>query len=101
MVIISKVKHPLKGYQGIVKNVLCRQETASGLQVAVQLSHLDPACPFKREILDYDDIVEASYMTSYLLFCLLQLSEFNSVGCKLFDFCNPKSKQFEPQYHIP
>ena len=69
MVIISKVKHPLKGYRGIVKNVLCKQETSSGLRVAVQLAHLDPAAPFKTEILDYDDIVEASYVTSHLLLC--------------------------------
>jgi len=70
MVIISKVKHPLKGYPGTVKNVLCRQETSSGLRVAIQLARLDSASPFKTVVLDYDDIVEASYVTSHLLFCL-------------------------------
>ena len=68
-VIVSKVKHPLKGYQGIIKNVLCKQETSSGLQVAIQLAHLDPAAPFKTEVLNYDDIVEASYVNLHLLLC--------------------------------
>ena len=70
MVIISKVSHPLKGYRGMVKNVLFEQETSSGLRVAVQLTHLDPSSPFKTEVFDYDDIVEASYGTSLLLLCL-------------------------------
>jgi hypothetical protein len=61
----------VEGISRHCQNVLCRQETSSGLQVAVQLAHLDPAFPIKTEVLDYDDIVEASYVTSHLLFCLL------------------------------
>ena len=51
--------NPLKGYQGIVKDVLCGQDTASGLKVVIQLVHFDPSAPFKTAALDYyDDVVE-------------------------------------------
>ena len=62
MVIISKFGHPLKGYQGIVKDVFFKQETSTELQVqvAVQFVHLDPASPFKTQVFNYHDIVEAS-----------------------------------------
>ena len=50
-VLVATVKHLLKGYQGVVKNVLCSQETMSGLQVEVQLSHMDPTALFKTMIM--------------------------------------------------
>jgi hypothetical protein len=68
-VLVAKVKHPLKGYRGLVKNVLCGQETTSGLQVKVQLSHLDPAAPFKTMVFAYDDLVEAVYMQPHINEC--------------------------------
>ena len=66
-VIVCKVKHPMKGYRAIVKDVLPLQDTLSGLRITAQFIHLNPAHPFRTEILDYDDVVEASYVTLFLL----------------------------------
>jgi len=66
-VIVCKVKHPLKGYHAIVKDVLPLQDTPSGLRITAQFTQLNPANPFKTEVLDYDDVVEASYVTLILL----------------------------------
>jgi hypothetical protein len=57
-VIITKLGNPLKGYAGVVKDVLRGQCTASGLKIVVQLEHLDPSSPFKTTVIDYDDVVE-------------------------------------------
>jgi hypothetical protein len=60
----------MKGYQGIVKTVLCKQPTKSGLRILVQLTHLDPSCPYKTVVLDYDDVIEAQYMDFGYLPCV-------------------------------
>ena len=52
----------MKGYQGIIKTVLCKQPTKSGLSVVVQLAHLDPSCPYQTVVLNYDDVIEAKYV---------------------------------------
>jgi hypothetical protein len=57
-VIITKLGSPLKGYAGIVKDVLLSQDTATGLKIVVQLTHLDPSSPFRTTVVDYDDVVE-------------------------------------------
>ena len=57
-VIITKLGDPNKGYLGVVKDVLRGQDTASGLKIDIQLAHLDPSAPFRRRIVDYDDVVE-------------------------------------------
>ena len=57
-VIITKLGSPMKGYVGVVKDVLRGQNTASGLKIDIQLAHLDPSSPFRRMIVDYDDVVE-------------------------------------------
>jgi len=57
-VIITKLGNPFKGYVGVVKDVLRGQETASGLKVAIQLTRLDPSSPFRKTVVDYDDVVE-------------------------------------------
>ena len=57
-VIIMKHGSPLKGYAAIVKDVLCGQDTASGLKIYLQLLHLDPSAPFKTVTVNYDDVVE-------------------------------------------
>jgi hypothetical protein len=57
-VIITKLRSPIKGYVGVVKDVLRAQDTASGLKIDIQLVHLDPSSPFRRTIVDYDDVVE-------------------------------------------
>jgi hypothetical protein len=57
-VIITKLGNPLKGYVGVVKDVLRGQDTASGLKIVIQLAHLNPSCPFWTTVVDYDDVVE-------------------------------------------
>jgi hypothetical protein len=62
-VVVCKVKHPLKGYRAIIKDVLPLQDTLSGLRITAQFTHINPAQPFKTEVLDYDDVVEVLYVT--------------------------------------
>jgi hypothetical protein len=57
-VINTKLGSPHKGHVGVVKDVLCGQDTASSLKIVVQLTHLDPSSPFRTVIFDYDDVVE-------------------------------------------
>ena len=66
-VIVCKVKHPMKGYHAIIKDVLPLQDTSSSLKITAQFIYLDPAHPFKTEVLDYDDVVKAKYVTPFLL----------------------------------
>jgi hypothetical protein len=58
-ILITKVKHPFKGREAVVKDVLCSPD--SGLRIVAQLSHWDPTIPFQTIILDYNDVVEAAY----------------------------------------
>jgi hypothetical protein len=79
-VIITKVGSPLKGYTGVVKDVLRGQDTASGLKIAIQLTRLDPTCPFMQIVVDYDHVAERRsvenlhlhYISQYLI-CLQAL----------------------------
>ena len=57
-VVITKLGDPLKGYMGIVTGVLRGQDTASGLRIEIQLLHYDPSTPYRKKIVDYDDVVE-------------------------------------------
>jgi hypothetical protein len=57
-VIITKLGNPLKGYVGVIKDVLCGQDTVSGLKIVIQLVHLNPSYPFKTTVVDYGDVVE-------------------------------------------
>jgi hypothetical protein len=57
-VVITKYGNPLKGYVGVVKDVLRGQDTASGLKIVIQLTRLDPSSPFRTTVVDYDDVVE-------------------------------------------
>ena len=61
-ILVAKVKHLFKSRQAVVKNVLCGQDTPSGLRIVAQLSYLDSTVPFKTIILDYDDVIEAVYV---------------------------------------
>jgi hypothetical protein len=70
-VIVCKVNHPMKGYRGVVKDVQVVKNTLSGLKIAIQFIHLNPAHPFKAETLDYDDVVEASYVTLSRSVCIV------------------------------
>jgi hypothetical protein len=70
-VIVCKVKHPMKGYHAIIKDVLPLQDTPSSLRITIQFIHMNPAHPFKTEILDYDDVVEALYVILLLLVAIV------------------------------
>jgi hypothetical protein len=70
-VIVCKVKHPMKGYHAIIKDLLPLQDTPSSLRIRTQFIHMNPAHPFKSEILDYDDVVEASYVILLLLVAIV------------------------------
>jgi hypothetical protein len=62
-VVVCKVKHPMKGYCTIVKDVLPLKDTLSGLRITAQFTHMNSANPFKTEVLDYDDVMKVSYVT--------------------------------------
>ena len=66
-VIVTKLGSPLKGYVGVVKDVLCGQETASGLRISIQLAHLDPSSPFRTIAVNYDDVVEQRSVNNLLI----------------------------------
>jgi len=57
-VIITKLGNPNKGHVGVVKDVLCGQETASGMRISIQLAHYDPSSPFRTILVNYEDVVE-------------------------------------------
>jgi hypothetical protein len=99
-VIVCKVKHPMKGYRAIVKDVLPLQNTLSGLRITVQFTHVNPAYPFKTEVLDYDDDIEVLYVTLFLSVGIV--TNFpSSSGLKLYDFAPPLSQLFKPLVSHP
>ena len=57
-IIVIAANHPLRTYQGVVKDILCNQSTSSGLRVVIQLISTSMVMPLT---LDYDDIMEARY----------------------------------------
>jgi hypothetical protein len=64
-VVITKPRSPLKGYVGVVKDVLRGQDTTSSLKIIIQLAHLDPSSPFRTTIVDYDDVVEQRSVNNF------------------------------------
>ena len=58
VVIITKIGDPFKEYTGVVKDILCGQDTASGLKIVLQLECAGFSTTFKKMIADYDDVVE-------------------------------------------
>ena len=66
-VIITKLRSPLKGYVGVVKDVICGQDTAISLKVTIQLAHLNPLAPFWTIVVEYDDIVEQGSVNNFQL----------------------------------
>jgi hypothetical protein len=62
---------------GVVTDVLRGHDTASGLRIEIQLLHFDPSAPYRKKIVDHDDVVEHRSVGSLLtksqyLICLLQ-----------------------------
>ena len=86
----------MKGYQGIVKSVLCKQPMESGLHVVAQLTHLDPSSPYKMVVLDYDDVVEAQYVDFGYLSCVLSeyMIVIDSDASSLTSGCHKASSSF-------
>jgi hypothetical protein len=99
-VIIAKIGNPLKGYIGVVKDVLCGQKTPSGLRIVLQLEHLNPSCPYQKTVVDYDDVVEQrsvkifTYKSHYLI-CLLQ-----GLDIHLWTMQSPEAFSFSLQMPI-
>jgi hypothetical protein len=71
--IVITGRHAQKGYKGIITDVICNQQTSSGLRLQVQLTIYDPTAPFRRITLDYDDVVEARYVVFGLVQCGITL----------------------------
>jgi hypothetical protein len=65
-VVVTKLGSPLKGYVGVVKDVLCGQDTASGMKILIQVAHYNPSTPYKKTIVDYDDVVEQRSVNVHL-----------------------------------
>jgi hypothetical protein len=97
-VIITKPRDPHKGYMGVVTNVLRGQDTASGLriQVEIQLLHYDPSSPYRKKIVDHDDVVEhRSVKDLYLQESILNMSS-SSTGSPLLVYAEPRNVLFQP-----
>jgi hypothetical protein len=95
-VIITKPGDPLKGYTGVVTDVLPRQDTASGLRIEIQLLHFDPSSPYRKKIVDHDDVVEhRSVKDLYLQESILNMS-FSSTGSPLLVYSEPRNVLFQP-----
>ena len=98
-ILVLKVRHPMKGYQAIVKSVLCKQLIESGLHVVAQLTHLDPSSPYKTVVLDWQlwwscrSPVCGFWVSIMYPFWIYDCYRFR---CKLFDFGMPQSKLFIP-----
>jgi hypothetical protein len=57
-VLVVKQGEQRKGEPAIVDNVLCNQDTPSGLRINVQFINHNPNNPIQKALFDYDDIVE-------------------------------------------
>jgi len=95
-VIITKGGNALKGYMGVVKDVLCGQNTASGLKILLQLTCLDPSSPYKTLLVDYDDVVEQKSVKDLHLQELILNMPSSRTGTLLSDFAEPLSVLFHP-----
>ena len=95
-VIITKSGSPLKGYVGVVKDVLCRQDTASGLKIGIQLMHHDPSSPFQTTVVNYDDIVkQKSVKGIHLEESILNISS-SRTHSPLLNYAKPRNDLFLP-----
>jgi hypothetical protein len=94
-VIITKLGSPLKGYTGVVKDVLRGQDTASGLKIVLQLERLDPSSPYKKIVVDYDDVVELGSVKDFHLQESINMHS-SRTGSSLWDYAEPRSVLFQP-----
>jgi len=60
--VIIAGRHALKTRPAIIKDILCNQQTVSGLKVVIEVTYLDSNAPFRRLTLDYDSVLEARYL---------------------------------------
>jgi hypothetical protein len=63
-VFINKQFHQRKGELAIVTDVLCNQDTPSGLKVQVTFTGFNPSISIPTDLLDYDDVIEYRYEVS-------------------------------------
>ena len=61
-ILITKQGEQRKGEPAVVDNVLCNQDTPSGLKINVQFMNYNPNMPFQKALFDYDDIIELKYV---------------------------------------
>jgi hypothetical protein len=95
-VIITKLGSPLKGYMGVVKDVLRGQDTASGLKIVLQLEHFDPSSPFKTIVVDYDGVVERRSVKDLHLQESILNKPSSRTGSSLLHYEEPRSALFQP-----
>ena len=95
-VIITKLGSPLKGYVGVVKDVLRGQDTASGLKIVLQLEHHDPSAPYRTEIVDHDGVVELRSVKDFHLQESILNMPSSRTGSSLLDYAMPRSVLFQP-----
>jgi hypothetical protein len=82
-VIVTKLWHHRKGDLAVVTNVLCNQDTPSGLKVEVLFSKYNPSGPVPISLFDYDDVVEYRY--GYIFFSFsAQMGLINTVPKNLW-----------------
>jgi len=93
-IIIVQPSHPFRTMRGVVKDVLCNQQTPSGLRIVVQPNFVG----LPNITLDYNSVVEARFFDILFkdVYSLLILT--NSRGVKLYDHgVPPKSEIFIPR----
>lgn len=56
---ITKVGNPFRNYPAVVRDVLLRQDTPSGLKVILEITTYQAAAPRRTVSVDYDFVVDA------------------------------------------
>lgn len=65
---VTVINHPwYKGKPAVIKDILLRQSTASGIKLDLQLSSYDPTAPYQRILVDSTDVINAQYVHSTLI----------------------------------
>jgi hypothetical protein len=62
-VLVVKRWEQRKGEPAVIDEVLCNQDTPSGLKILVQFINYNPSMPMQKGLYDYDDIVEFTYVS--------------------------------------
>jgi hypothetical protein len=95
-VIITKIGNPLKGYSGVVKDVLRGQGTASGLKIVLQLEIVGFSTTSMKIVVDYDSVVEKMSVQDLHLQVQYLIMPSSRTGFSLLDYAKPRSVLFQP-----